>query len=434
VQPSILAGRVRAIVAIVVCLTASSAWGQEPPPRDESAQPSVTELEPVPVAPSIPIGAYPLELLGLLAPPAQRGPLTLTPSLSVSEEFNDNIFSDNQNREWDFITGFTPALTLHVNQPGYQLSAGYSFTADVYARESRLNSAFARQNFLATGFYQLTQGLTVTASDAFTYDRNSNRVTTQNFSTGSQESWTNHFAPGLSWQMTPRNNLSLGATYGLLRYSGAGSAVDSDTYGFHVTLTHAFTSRFSGNIGYNFTFLNLRVGDDSTTHSPTVGFSYALTPTLSASITGGASITELGGDTFVNPTGTLSLVQVFSFGSASLQYHRGISVAGGFGGTNDTQTASGTLAISTLLKGLVVVFQPSYNESNSVNSAQSQSVDVKSVTVFLGATYQIARYTSLFGGYTFFWQRGGSSTNQNDVDQNRVRFGLQFGYPINFFD
>jgi len=50
-------------------------------------------------------------------------------------------------------------------------------------------------------------------------------------------------------------------------------------------------------------------------------------------------------------------------------------------------------------------------------------------------TYQVARFVNVFGGYTFFQQRtGGASsvTAEVDVDQNRVRFGLQFGYPINF--
>jgi hypothetical protein len=361
--------------------------------------------------------------------------VTVTPSLAVSEEFNDNIFHDNQNREWDFITSFTPTLTLYVNRPDYQLSAGYSFSADLYARESRFNNAFARQNFVASGLYRLTRGLTVTASDAFVYDRNSNRVTLQDFSTGSQESWTNRFAPGVTWQMTPRNNLSLSGNYDLLRYTGAGSGADSDTYGFQGNLTHAFTPRFSGSIGYNFTFLDHRGEGDSTTHSPRVGSSYELTRTLRASITGGASITALGGDTFVTPAGNVDIVQTFSFGSASLHYDRGIGTAGGLGGTNDTQTVSGTLAVSTLLRGLVVAFTPAYHESDSLNSAQSRSVDVKSVTAYLGATYQLARYVSVFGGYTFFWQRtGGSSTTQADIDQNRVRLGLQFGYPINLFD
>jgi uncharacterized protein (PEP-CTERM system associated) len=91
--------------------------------------------------------------LGLLAPPATRAPVTLLPSIAVYEEYNDNVFVDNQNRQWDFITGFSPALMLFVNRPTYRLAAGYSFTAEVYARESRLNEAFARQNFLLGGSF-----------------------------------------------------------------------------------------------------------------------------------------------------------------------------------------------------------------------------------------------------------------------------------------
>ncbi len=79
------------------------------------------------------------------------------------------------------------------------------------------------------------------------------------------------------------------------------------------------------------------------------------------------SLTELGGDTFVAPAGTASLVQVLPFGSASLQYNRGVSVAGGFGGTNNTQTVSATLTHSTLLRGLFVVLNPVYSASESVD-------------------------------------------------------------------
>ena len=417
---------------------ASSAWGQQPSPRGAGGEPSGTTTTPAPSPPSLPppslpIAAYPLELLGLLAPGAQRGPVTLTPSIAVSEEYNDNIFLNNQTRQSDFITSFSPALTLYVNRPSYALSAGYSFSADLYARESRLNEAFDRQNFVATGLYRLTPGLTLTASDGFAFNRNSNLVAAQGFSSGRQESWSNNFTPGMNWQMTPSNSLGLSASYSVLRFQGSGTGVDSDTYGFGSNLTHIFTPRFSGILNYGFTYLKPQGEQDSTTHTPMVGFSYVLTPTLTATITGGAAITELGGDTFVGPAATASLVQVFSFGSASLQYNQGVSVAGGFGGTTNTKTVSGTLALSTLLRGLFVLLSPSYSVSESVGSGQTQQVDIKAITLSLGATYQIAQYASLFGGYTFFRQRtGGSSSTQGDADQNRVRFGLQVGYPINF--
>ena len=42
------------------------------------------------------VTAYPAELLGLLGPPAERGPLTLRPSIAVSEEYDDNVLLDTR--------------------------------------------------------------------------------------------------------------------------------------------------------------------------------------------------------------------------------------------------------------------------------------------------------------------------------------------------
>src|SRR2546422_10486149 len=187
--------------------------------------------------------------------PAQRGPVTLTPSISVSEEYNDNLFFNNQDRQRDFITGFSPTITLFVNRPSYQVSGGYSFTAELYERESRLNNALNRQNFFGTGLYRATPRLTLTASEPYAVNRNTNLVASQGFATGRQESLCNTFGPGLTYQMTPGTSLSLGATYGLLRFKGAvtdgaGTASDSDTYGLQSSLAHELTPRLTGTIGY----------------------------------------------------------------------------------------------------------------------------------------------------------------------------------------
>jgi long-subunit fatty acid transport protein len=274
-------------------------------------------------------------------------------------------------------------------------------------------------------------------------DRSSNRVATQGFATGRQESWSNTFGPGMTWQMTPRTSLSLGATYGILRFKGAGAqgagatgtggGIDSDTYGLQSSLGHVLTSRLTGTIGYGFTFLDLQREEDSTTHTPTLGFSYRLTPTLTGSASGGPAVTEIGGETFLSPSGTASLVQTLQFGTASVQYTRSVSAAGGLGGTTDTQTASGALTLPALWRGLLVVISPTYSIAESVGRRQTAQVDVRALTLNLSVTYQIARFASIFGGYTLLQQRtGGPSSGQLDVDQNRVRVGLQFGYPINF--
>src|SRR6267143_3806504 len=95
-------------------VVATHKWAQEPPARRAVPAPYSTGADVPAMAweSAPPITAYPAELLGLLAPPAERGPLTLRPSIAVSEEFNDNVRLNNQTRQWDVLTPSSPALTL----------------------------------------------------------------------------------------------------------------------------------------------------------------------------------------------------------------------------------------------------------------------------------------------------------------------------------
>jgi hypothetical protein len=423
------------VLGVVLFLTMSPAWGQQAPTRGGEARPQTpaTESSSIPATSATGIANYPLELLGLLAPP-QQGQVALTPSISISEEYNDNIFANNQDRQWDFITTFSPAIILNINRPTYELSAGYSFGADIYARDSSLNNALARQNFIASGLFRLTPTLTLSVLDSFAYSDYSLVGTQSAFSTGRQKSWSNNFVPSMTWQMTARNSLSMIAGYDVIRYLSGDTGIDSDTYTIETVFTHAFTPRFAGSVGYQFTYLAPGgQQDDAASHNPTVGFSYQVTQTLTAAVRGGPAITIIAGDTTVTPAGYASLVQLLPFGSASLRYDRRVATQGGFGGTNDTQTASGTLSVSSLMRGLVILASPSYTHSEPIGPNQVGQETRQSVNLFIGANYQLARFTTIFGGYTFFWQRSqGSSTTAIDVDQNRVRIGIQFGYPINF--
>jgi hypothetical protein len=425
----------RWLALLLLGLLSSHGWAQEsPPPKVETQEPT-PETDRGGLAPSVTpsVAAYPLGLLGLLAPQVRRGGLTLTPSIGVSEEYNDNVDANNQNRHWDFITNFSPSVTLFINQPNYELTAGYSFTAAIYAREPSRDTAFESQNLLASGFYRLTPGLTLNASDAFVLSNYTNVVSAQGISTGRQKSWSNTFAPGATWQMTRLDSLDIGGTYTVLRFEGQGSGIDSDTYGARGIVNHVFTPRLSGNVGYEFTYL-AQTGSlpDSATHTPRLGITYQLSRTLTASINGGPAITQIAGDTVVTPAGTASLVQRFSFGSADVQYSRAVTVAGGAGGTNDTQMASATLRVSAPVRGLFVVLGPSYTFTNPIGPAQPGQGEIKAFSLGLSAVYQITELVNFFGGYSYFYQHAIRPSNEADVNQNRVRFGLRFGYPFNF--
>ena len=72
-------------------------------------------------------------------------------------------------------------------------------------------------------------------------------------------------------------------------------------------------------------------------------------------------------------------------------------------------------------------------------SPHGDSIDIRSFTGALYAVYRLTEVVSLVGGYQFFHQRSDSTAVTpagfpvaTDADQNRVFFGIQFGYPIRF--
>jgi hypothetical protein len=373
------------------------------------------------------------------------------PSIAVSEEYNDNIFLDNENRRWDLITRVTPGVSLTVNRPAYQVSAGYTLSGELYANESSMSDTLKNQALVASGLYRGTRGLTLTLADSFSWSRNTNRTGSQEFATSQQQTmWNNTLTPGLAWEMTPRSLLRLGGTLAMQRSVEADtdstsgtdttpgtdstSGSDSNTYGVQSTLEYVLTRRLTGTVGYGATYLDfLGEAPNSTTHIPTLGAMYLLTPTLTATVSGGPAITHVAGETSVGPAVAARLVQIFQIGSVSLEYTRDVRAAGGLGGTNDTQTFSASVIIPGWERGLVVALTPSYRMARSVGAEQASQLDVRAFSVPLTVSYQFARYTSVFAEYTYFQQQSAAGSSvRADVDQNRIRFGLQFGYPFNF--
>src|SRR5215831_19278381 len=166
-----------AMIGLAVSV-APCAWAQQPPPsvlrqpapEPEEEEPSRREspLLRIPVlgptlAPSFPaLSNYPIELIGLLMAPLERREVNVLPAIAISEEFNDNIFLNNTNKQWDFITGFTPSISVLANSARFQLAAGFANVSEVFARDGSQNDAFARQNLVLGTFWQPSPQLTFT--------------------------------------------------------------------------------------------------------------------------------------------------------------------------------------------------------------------------------------------------------------------------------
>src|SRR5204863_4965979 len=183
--------------------------------------------------------------------------------------------------------------------------------------------------------------------------------------------WSNTSSPGVSWQMTAATAPNVVATHAVERFEGTGAGFGSNTYGLQNTLGHVLTPRLTGTVGYGFTYPDLLGQQNSTTHTPTLGVSYRLTPTLTATVNGGSAVTQIGGETFVSPAVTAGLIQILRYGSASGQSSRDLGVAGGLGGTTETQTFLGALALFTWQRGFIVTFKPANHTAKSVSCGRT---------------------------------------------------------------
>src|SRR2546428_11831287 len=86
-----------------------------------------------------------------LLEPSRPAPITLTPTIAVFEEYNDNLFLNNSNRRSDWITAIAPAFTLTRESETDKLTAGYHLAGGEDAGGNALNEGLERAHFVLGG-------------------------------------------------------------------------------------------------------------------------------------------------------------------------------------------------------------------------------------------------------------------------------------------
>jgi hypothetical protein len=363
----------------------------------------------------------------------RKAPLTITPSFTLSEEYNDNVFLDNKNREHDFITGFTPGIAIVWERPTYRLAAGYNFTAELFARETEESHAFDRQNFFLDSSWKVDPFLTLSLTDTFIFSTDTNLISRESVATGRDRSWSNTLGGGAVYQLTEFWSLRAAGSYTVERFSRSGLE-DSDVYRAVVGADRRLSSRLSAGVAYEFAYFDISNEPKAYAHTPRVGATWRATDTITLALSGGPTFEIQNGDTRVTPAITFSYAQKVFFGSIGIGYDRTLGTASGLGGPTDDDLVTGYINITTLLRGLTVQILPRYS---NVQSPHSDRVDIRAFTLPIQFTYRFTEYVAAIAGYQFFHQRSDSTAVSsigtpiaNDADQNRVFFGITLGYPI----
>jgi hypothetical protein len=396
-----------------------------------SLWPAQAAAQPIPIAP-YQSTSQPTDPQQLQMP--RRAPLTVLPSITVTEEYNDNILLSNRDRRYDFITGITPAVNVILESTTYRLAAGYNFTAEMYAREPDRNAAFNRQNFNLDTMWRATEQLTLTLTDALTFSTDTNLISAEGVATGRDRSWSNALGGGAAYRIDPFTTVRGGGSFSVLRFD-ADELQDSDVYRGDVGLDRALTRFLTGTVAYQVGYFDIEEEPTTWTHTPRVGLSYRVTETITVAASGGPTFELSDRGDRVTPAVTATYSQRVFFGAIGASFDRQVSTAGGLGGTTDNTSIGVRADVTTLMRGLTVSFAPRY----AIVESDDDRIDVRSITMPLTATYRLTAWLAAVASYQFYQQRTDSVIRSRtgaflaeDADQNRVFVGLQLGYPLTF--
>ena len=405
-----------------------------PAPRDTGSAGGVVPDDPV--LADTPTLTVPPTFLGpdLFNPPVPRGWITVTPTFTLSGEYNDNIDKESGSRRSDFILGLSPGVTLSMQRPEYRLLAGYNTTAEVFAKEGDF-SGLNRHAAFADGFYILSPRTRLLLRERFIFDQDSSFVTTSAVSSGRGNSLRNTFTLGVQHQITELTLLRASVSQTHLDFSGDTDRRDSDTFRLLVGADHQFTPRLTGTADFESAYLTVQGESDAYTQRPRIGFDYQFTQTLRAGLSAGPSFLTRDDKTDVDPTISARVTQLFSFGSLRAGYDR--TVTASTFGIADTQSVYVTLEANRLMRGLLFELTPRYSMADFEDRGTDSRNDDRQSDVFtinLRATYQLTPSLALIGSYTYYHERSERNASKTEnIDQNRVFLGVQYAFPITFY-
>lgn len=190
------------------------------------------------------------------ARPGWAAEFQLTPALTLSEEFNDNIHQSVTDKQSDFVTRIRPGATLLYRTPVLTTDLAYNFDYRHYARGSSDNeqihtlalhgSAALYENFL---FTEVSDTLRRVSLDV------ARDVTTESLSVNQTDQNVAIVSSYLRWRPGGKSVLKTGYRYTDTRYfggSGTVSGIDEQEHRGFAELTYDPMARLSLTAGYAF--------------------------------------------------------------------------------------------------------------------------------------------------------------------------------------
>lgn len=370
------------------------------------------------------VGLAPASVWAQAAPVSFSAGWYITPSLRLSEEFDDNIFASSSGKQWDFISRFSPGLETGYRSEPFTLLANGGFDAEVYARHPELNEATSGWHAGLTSRYLPIRPLTLGLDVAYAETRTPSTLpitltptliapaTVLQF--GLRRATFVTASPSLAYSFSPVTSGTAAYTYTHdTIQGGVSTTAHTATFG----LTHDFTPLDKGILGYRSTVYENEGSATTVDYAPTVGYTRRLTDRTSITLQGGPRFTSDGS---VGPEVSARLDQQFKLGKAYLAYARSQGFVLGEAGVVKTETFSGGVDFEPV-RSLFVGVSPSITRLSGGTTA-----DTTVYALAASASYPVLRWLLARASYQFYFQQ---EHGAGDIPRNIVTFSLEASYP-----
>jgi hypothetical protein len=413
--------RLLAAAIVLAVLPHTPVWAQAPGAPAAGApvgEPPAGEVPPLIVPPS---GQA-------LVPPGEvSAGYYLLPSLRLTEEFDSNIFGTSSNRQWDFITRFSPGLSGGYRSEPFTLLVNGGFDAAIYPRHPDLNDATQGWHAGLDSIYRPTRplalGLTVSYIETQTPSTLPVPVglaptviapaTVLEF--GLVRATFLNVSPSMAYQFTP-------LTWGTAAYSYIHDTIEdglsTTANNIELRLFHRFSPRDTGVLGYRTTVIDNGGGfSTAVDYAPTVGWTHQFTPEIKASVEGGPLFANDGS---VNPNVSARIEQQLKLGRIALGYSRSDGFVLGEPGLVKTETFAGSFDFEPF-KSLAISVGPTIT-----NLSGEQIRFTRIYDLIASASYPILRWLTARAMYRYGFEQVSGSGN---IPRSIFSLSLEAAYP-----
>lgn len=395
--------------------------------------------------------------------------------LSLSEEYNDNIYLDRDNEEDDFITIITPGIQTSLGWQRTGLTAAYDLGYSLYNDHSDNNSF--RHHGDVGWWWNVFQYTILSLGDTYVKSEDISDLPESDNERGNREGYySNSARMNLVHRFGENRNVSAGYTYVISDYDDEESddnkshnAFVDSTYFFnphtgletHVAYTRGLydvaqdfdewvgtlrlmrnlSRRFQINSSYTHTMMTYEDDGDDTNYqiyNPSAGIRYIFGEDGTMALNIGYFVQDI--DSQDNEKGMTMNGNV----GRSWRFKQGTITLSGLSGYENSQLNTENLGFYVYYgadsqfnyqfsRAVTSSFHAAYRHNDYVNSSPDESDRVDElITSGCSLNWQIARWLSSSIEYNF--RNLNSNTNENDYTENRImlRFNAvaQFGRAL----